>query len=315
MKADDVYAILNKRLTNNQVSDCIVYSNSPVGKIISYMGNTAPTNYLACDGSEYNISEYQELANHFIKEFGSVNYFGGDGETTFSVPDLRGEFLRGTGNNSHINPYTENLEGNGSDVGKHQSATVTPAVGVSFENNKQYISVAKKGKQMWDGFSYEDSASNRTCDNSYLDIAESNKSQRISCITSRPTNTSILYCIKCKSDLYTNNEIVNYKDISSDISITNSNLKLNFAFIENNIINISVEGILPTGRNTFAKVLNEDYMPRNNIFGVWYPSIDVNDISKVTYLQIDDQGYLYAYVAQNLNDKIIMKFTYPIKTT
>ena len=28
----------------------------------------------------------------------SANYFGGDGETTFSVPDLRGEFLRGSYN-------------------------------------------------------------------------------------------------------------------------------------------------------------------------------------------------------------------------
>ncbi len=181
-------------------------SNTPIGEIISYMGNTAPDNYLICDGSEYNISEYQELANHFTKEFGSANYFGGDGETTFSVPDLRGEFLRGSGNNSHINSFTMDSEGNGNDVGKHQSATVTPPVGVSFESNTQYMSVAKNGGQMWDGFKYEDSASDRACNNSYIDISGSNTNKRVAFITSRPTNTSVLYCIKFKATYNTKHE-------------------------------------------------------------------------------------------------------------
>ena len=71
----------------------------PVGSVISYMGMTAPDNYLICDGTTYNISDYPFLADHIKNNFGSYNYFGGDGTTTFAVPDLRGEFLRGTGNN------------------------------------------------------------------------------------------------------------------------------------------------------------------------------------------------------------------------
>ena len=60
---------------------------TPVGSIISYMGNNVPKHYLACDGSEYNIADYPELAKHFKDDLGAVNYFGGDGITTFAVPD------------------------------------------------------------------------------------------------------------------------------------------------------------------------------------------------------------------------------------
>ena len=63
--------------------------DTPVGHIISHMGTTAPSHYLICDGAEYNISDYPYLAQHMIDSFGSINYFGGDGETTFCVPNLR----------------------------------------------------------------------------------------------------------------------------------------------------------------------------------------------------------------------------------
>lgn len=76
---------------------------TPIGTVISVMSNEAPDNYLVCDGTAYNISEYSDLANFFEDQFGSKNYFGGNGTTTFAIPDLRGEFLRGTGTNGHTN--------------------------------------------------------------------------------------------------------------------------------------------------------------------------------------------------------------------
>jgi microcystin-dependent protein len=62
--------------------------DAPVGHIISHMGNNAPAHYLICDGTEYTIEDYPDLAQHFIDEFGSVNCFGGDGVTTFAVPNI-----------------------------------------------------------------------------------------------------------------------------------------------------------------------------------------------------------------------------------
>lgn len=68
---------------------------NPVGTILSYMGTKAPIDYLICDGSEYNITDYPALAAHFSEQFNASNYFGGDGISTFAVPDLRNLFLRG----------------------------------------------------------------------------------------------------------------------------------------------------------------------------------------------------------------------------
>lgn len=59
----------------------------PVGHIISHMGTVAPKHYLTCNGSEYNIEDYPYLAQHFKDNFGSINYFGGDGITTFAIPN------------------------------------------------------------------------------------------------------------------------------------------------------------------------------------------------------------------------------------
>ncbi len=93
---------------------------NPIGTIISYMGLTAPQDYLACDGTAYHIADYPELAAFFKEQFGSVNHFGGDGETTFAVPDLRNLFLCG-----YCGEAEEPLSG---EVGERQEATSFPAL-------------------------------------------------------------------------------------------------------------------------------------------------------------------------------------------
>ena len=165
---------------------------NPIGTVISYMGINAPTNYLICDGTEYNIANYPYLTQHFINEFGSVNYFGGDGTTTFAVPDLRGEFLRGAGVNSHAN------QGSGSDVGEHQDATEQLNL-IGYNAKEGYL------LQRW--------SDDETISAKNIDKVTNTSSQWInynkasigpgtsstSMYSSRPTNTSVLYCIKYKN--------------------------------------------------------------------------------------------------------------------
>lgn len=62
--------------------------DTPVGEIIRTIGNETPKHYLMCDGSVYNIADYPHLAQYFKDNFGSSNAFGGDGTTTFAVPEL-----------------------------------------------------------------------------------------------------------------------------------------------------------------------------------------------------------------------------------
>ena len=171
--------------------------DTPVGHIISHMGNTAPKHYLICDGTEYNISDYPYLAQHFKDEFGSYNYFGGDGNTTFAVPDLRGEFLRGTGTNSHAN------QGNGATIGKHQDATEIPRILGSYFNHTFSI-------RMLEGVDYNvikqpDSNINFTSPTTiYGDMVWNDTTKPLATVrdTTRPTNTSVLYCIKYEPTYY-----------------------------------------------------------------------------------------------------------------
>ena len=62
----------------------------PIGSVVPFMGVTAPQDFLACDGTVYNISDYPALAAEFESEYGTKNHFGGDGVTTFAVPTLTG---------------------------------------------------------------------------------------------------------------------------------------------------------------------------------------------------------------------------------
>jgi microcystin-dependent protein len=55
-----------------------------VGEIRIFAGNFAPAGWLFCDGSLLPISEYEVLFNLI----GTT--YGGDGQSTFALPDLRG---------------------------------------------------------------------------------------------------------------------------------------------------------------------------------------------------------------------------------
>ena len=55
-----------------------------IGEIRMFAGDFAPVDWLLCDGKTYQIGRYQELYALI------QNYYGGDGSSTFAVPDLRG---------------------------------------------------------------------------------------------------------------------------------------------------------------------------------------------------------------------------------
>lgn len=178
-RTDGLYA------RNNYVTT----ESSPVGEIIAFMGTQAPEHYLFCDGTTYNIGDYPVLEAFFKEQFGSVNHFGGDGTTTFAVPDLRGEFLRGTGDNIHSD------QGSGSNVGEHQNATlVSGAIGGGSETgSSMYLFSAGS----WTTPSNFDVGINQIAE---VPInAEKKNTHRIVGGTVRPTNTSVMYCIKYES--------------------------------------------------------------------------------------------------------------------
>lgn len=173
--------------------------NVPIGTIMSYMGTSAPENYLICDGTVYNITDYQKLADHIKNNFGSYNKFGGDGTTTFAVPDLRGEFLRGSGTNSHAN------QGSGAAVGTHQNATeenaVRPYSGSDSSKAKFVSEIKEKGTNQYvNNLSNIDSSITTGTKRYAISTSETTIQEYASngadSYTSRPTNTSVNYLIK-----------------------------------------------------------------------------------------------------------------------
>jgi microcystin-dependent protein len=65
----------------------------PTGALFWMAKSTPPTGYLECDGSAISRSTYAALFAEISDEHGV-----GDGSTTFNLPDLRGEFVRGWDN-------------------------------------------------------------------------------------------------------------------------------------------------------------------------------------------------------------------------
>lgn len=171
--------------SNQELKDKVEKIEQPIGAVISYMGNNAPNGYLKCDGSIYNIADYSKLAEQIKNEFGRFNYYGGNGATTFAVPDLRGEFLRGTGTNTREN------QGGGANVGQHQDATAIP----NFRFNVSGLLGFNDNKEGWVS-SNPDSVSYPTVLGIYLGNSKAMTEKSASNFTTRPTNTSVLYCIK-----------------------------------------------------------------------------------------------------------------------
>jgi microcystin-dependent protein len=61
-------------------------SNPYVGEIRMFAGNFAPIDWMLCQGQLLSIAEYTTL----FQLIGTT--YGGDGQTTFQLPDLRGRF-------------------------------------------------------------------------------------------------------------------------------------------------------------------------------------------------------------------------------
>lgn len=68
----------------------IYHRRSEVGKIEPFARTVAPIGWLECDGQAVNRTDYPNLFLQIGTLFGA-----GNGTTTFNLPDLRGEFIRG----------------------------------------------------------------------------------------------------------------------------------------------------------------------------------------------------------------------------
>ena len=113
----------------------------PPGVVLHFANSTAPAGWLACNGDLVSRTTYAGLFN----AIGTV-YGAGDGATTFKLPDLRGQFLRGWDGAAGVDP--------GRVIGSNQTsqnlshthgALITGPAGIADNSNSQSIMGATGG--------------------------------------------------------------------------------------------------------------------------------------------------------------------------
>jgi microcystin-dependent protein len=92
-----LYIRFSTNTSNTEWTDWKRLDKTPVGTIITYPVDSIPSHCLECNGAMISRETYSEL----FAVIGTL-YGTGDGSTTFNLPDLRGEFIRGFDNGRGI---------------------------------------------------------------------------------------------------------------------------------------------------------------------------------------------------------------------
>ena len=142
----------------------------PVGAVEYFARAIAPEGWLKADGSAVLRTRYANL----FAAIGTL-YGAGDGSTTFNVPDLRGEFIRGFD------------DGRGVDAGRKLGSLQTDG----FKNHTHSLSI---GKTAQDGKSWWHDTWSFTSGNYYASTTPNVLATGGT--ETRPRNISLLACIK-----------------------------------------------------------------------------------------------------------------------
>ncbi|NVN91056.1 MAG: phage tail protein [Desulfuromonadales bacterium] len=86
-----------------------------IGEMVWVAFNFAPMGWLPCDGRALQISQYDTL----FALIGTT--YGGDGVTTFNLPDMRGRIMDHAGQGAGLSNYTQGQSGGA------ETVTLTPS--------------------------------------------------------------------------------------------------------------------------------------------------------------------------------------------
>lgn len=183
-------------LTATTITASTVNAGNFVGAVQFFAMDSPPDGWLKANGAEVSRATYSDLFAAIGTTFGS-----GDGSTTFDLPDLRGEFLRGwddgrgvdsgrsfgsaqsDANKQHKHNFNladwkeDSGESDNFNVGESDAPTGGPRIG--FTVNKVF-STNESRKALWDG----------NTNNPAIRIANDGGPE------SRPRNVALLACIK-----------------------------------------------------------------------------------------------------------------------
>ena len=96
----------------------------PTGAVFYFAASTAPAGFLKCDGTPVSRTNYSALFAVI-----DITYGAGNGTTTFNLPDLRGEFIRGWDDGKGVDPARVFGLPQGYATAKPQTTTATRLLG------------------------------------------------------------------------------------------------------------------------------------------------------------------------------------------
>lgn len=161
----------------------------PAGAVCSFAGTSAPDGWLVCDGAAVSRTTHAALFAQIGTAFGA-----GDGSTTFTLPDLRNEFVRGSSATRAVGSWEDWATG----APKTKSAAADRLLKDGTTNNdmRMYPDTAL-------GFARTTSATDlhahSSVGSSILDLTD-NEHDLVFVANgdaeTRPRNVALLYCIK-----------------------------------------------------------------------------------------------------------------------
>jgi microcystin-dependent protein len=154
----------------------------PVGAVNTFAMSTPPTGWLSCDGSEVSRTTYSNLFSVVGTTHGA-----GNGSTTFKLPDLRGEFVRGWDGNRGVD--------SGRTFGSAQTWAIENIVG-TFTDIRVRLNTIFSATGAFTGSTGATSGDNGNGGAATVNFDFDASRVVNTASETRPRNVALLYCIK-----------------------------------------------------------------------------------------------------------------------
>ena len=154
----------------------------PAGAVNSFAMSAVPTGWLSCNGSLVSRTTYSGLFSAV-----GTTYGAGDGSTTFALPDLRGEFIRGFDDGRGVD--------SGRTFGSAQSWAIENIVG-TFTDIRVRLNTIFTATGAFTGSTGAVSGDNGSGGAATANFAFDASNVVNTASETRPRNIALLYCIK-----------------------------------------------------------------------------------------------------------------------
>ena len=171
-----------KKYVDDEIAGIDTSDPTPSGTIIYTARTTAPTGYLKANGAAVSRTTYADL----FTAIGTI-YGSGDGSTTFNVPDLRGEFVRGFDDSRGIDSGRTLGSAQAGMVGPHNHTINDPG-----HSHSVNINVYQQGAGPNASTDMANRAGNTQSSTATTGITINNNSGT----ENRPRNIALMACIK-----------------------------------------------------------------------------------------------------------------------